>query len=81
MYELMERTTGSLVGTYPSEELALRAVLETVNLSGEEAIASIALGLDDPSGVTDGKLIAEGAALVRLARARHDVARGLTPAE
>ena len=80
MYELMERTTGSLVGAYPSEELALRAVLETVNLSGEEAIATIALGLDDPSGVTEGQLIAEGPALVAMAR-RPDLARGLTPAE
>jgi hypothetical protein len=80
MYELMERTTGSLVGTYPSEESALLAVLETINFSGEQAIATIALGVDDPSGVTDGQLIAEGPALVEMAR-RHDLARGLTPAE
>jgi hypothetical protein len=81
MYELMERTTGSLVGTYPSEDMALLAVLETVSLSGEQAIATIALGVDDPSGVADGQLIAEGPALVEMARTRHHFARGLTRAE
>ena len=68
IYELIETSSGNLVGTYPSQNLALLAVMETYLQSGEAAIATLALGCDDPSGQTDGEEIARGPALLKLAR-------------
>ena len=69
-YELIETSSGNLVGAYPSQELALLAVVETYPHSGEAAIATLALGCDDPIGQTDGEEIARGPALLKLARQR-----------
>lgn len=79
MYELMELSTGNLVGAYPSQDIALLVVLETIKVSGEQAIATVALGLDDPSGETDGQLIAEGPALVEMARTRYGIVKTPVP--
>jgi len=67
-YELIETSSGNLVGAYPSQDLALLAVMETYLHSGEAAIATLALGCDDPSGQTDGHELARGPALLKLAR-------------
>lgn len=66
----MELSSGSLVGSYPDEDMALLVVLETIRQSGEKAAATLALGYDDPSGETDGRRIAEGATLRELAYQR-----------
>jgi len=65
-FELMELSTGNLVGVYSTQEAALRAVTEAIRRSGTEAVASLALAVDDPTGQTDGSIIAEGAALAEL---------------
>jgi hypothetical protein len=67
-YELVDVDSLNLVGTYPSQDVALLAVLETIRRSGEDAACTLALGVDDPSGQTDGKLIAQGHELIQLAR-------------
>jgi hypothetical protein len=72
MYELMERKSASLVGTYPDLDIALLVVLETVRASGESSLDTVVLGQDDPTGETDGEVIAEGPALVDMARRRYD---------
>jgi hypothetical protein len=70
MYELVELSSGNVVGMYADRDLALLMVLETVQRGGEQAAASLALGRDDSSGATDGELIARGADLVKMARDR-----------
>jgi hypothetical protein len=67
-YELIETSSGNLVGAYPSQDLALLAIMETYLHSGEAAVATLALGCDDPSGQTDGQELARGATLLQLAR-------------
>lgn len=67
-YELVDVTTGSLIGVYTAEADAFAAVVETSNNSGDDALLSVALGLDDPSGATDGTLIAQGRELLAQAR-------------
>ena len=62
----MELTTANLVGMYETEEAALRDIAETVRLYGPDAVATLALGRNDPEG--DGAVIAEGPALVALAQ-------------
>jgi len=67
-YELVDLDSRNLVGTYPNQDVALLAVLETIKRSGEEAACTLSLGIDDPSGQTDGQLIAQGHELIALAR-------------
>ena len=66
-YELMELTTGNIVGVYATEEEALRDVAETVRLYGPAAVATLALGADDYPN-SPGHVVADGLALVELAR-------------
>jgi hypothetical protein len=68
-YELMELSTGNLVGMYETEEDALRAVVDSIRRYGRDSVATLALGRNDPEG--DGKLIAQGRVLAE---------RALTPA-
>lgn len=62
-FELTELSTGNLVGVYSTQAAALRDVAEAIRRSGPDAVASLALAVDDPTGATDGTLIASGAAL------------------
>jgi hypothetical protein len=66
-YELMEMTTGNLVAVHPTEEGALRMVAAAVDRGGIEAVSTLALGYDDPTGATDGYIVAEGTELAELA--------------
>jgi hypothetical protein len=65
-FELMELSTGNLVGVYSTQEAALRDVAEALRRGGPLAIATLALGEVDPTGKTDGAIIAEGAELAEL---------------
>lgn len=67
-YELVDLDSRNLVGTYANQDVALLVVLETISRSGEEAACTLSLGVDDPTGQTDGRLIAQGLDLVNLAR-------------
>jgi hypothetical protein len=76
-YELWDRETGNRVGKYPTEEAALRAVLEDIGRYGRSAGEIVSLGLlqRDPEHRQD-RLVAEGAALVERALAVADLDRG-----
>jgi hypothetical protein len=65
-FELMELSTGNLVGVYSTQEAALRDVLDAIERDGVEAIATLALAADDPTGQTDGRFIADGAELAAM---------------
>jgi hypothetical protein len=67
-YELVELSTGNLVGYYESEEDALRDVLRAVQRDGLGAVATLALGIDAPDG--SGHEIARGVALASRAGAQ-----------
>jgi len=69
-YELWDSDTGNRVGKYPTEEAALRALIEDIRLYGREAQVIVSLGLlqRDPDRQQD-RLIAEGSALVERALA------------
>ena len=65
-YELIELTTANIVGSYATQDEALRDVAETIRLYGPDAVATLALGFDDyPNSV--GHAIADGADLAALA--------------
>lgn len=70
-FELMELSTGNLVGVYSTQEAALRDVAEAIEHGGVEAVATLALAMDDPTGSTGGTVIAEGAALADLVQRAH----------
>jgi hypothetical protein len=65
-YELIELTTANIVGVYATEDDALHDVAETVRLYGPDAVATLALGLDDYPN-SPGRAIAAGPALAALA--------------
>jgi hypothetical protein len=65
-FELTELSTGNLVGVYSTQEAALRDVADAIARGGPEAVATLALSVDDPTGATDGSVIAEGAALAAM---------------
>jgi hypothetical protein len=67
-YELVDLDGRNLVGTYANQDVALLVVLETIRRSGEEAACTLSLGVDDPTGQTDGRVIAQGLDLINLAR-------------
>ncbi len=69
-YELVDLDSRNLVGTYPNQDVALLVVLDTIRRSGAEAASTLSLGVDDPTGQTDGRLIAQGRDLIDLARDR-----------
>jgi hypothetical protein len=79
MYELVELSSGNLVGAYPDQDIALLVVMETLRNGGDRAVATLALGLDDQTGQTDGQVIAQGKALADLARARYATAAASAP--
>ncbi len=64
-FELVELSTGNMVGYYDTRRAALRDVLDTVNRHGDGAVETLALGYDAPGGA--GGLIAKGSDLVQLA--------------
>jgi hypothetical protein len=66
-YELVELSTGNVVGAYDTERAALRDVAEAIRRYGRGSVDSLALGQDDSQG--DGRVIAQGAALAALALA------------
>jgi hypothetical protein len=61
-YELVELSTGNLVGYYETEEAALADVRHAIGQYGESAVHTLALGLDDQA--SDGHEIARGRALM-----------------
>src|SRR5438552_1501252 len=69
-YVLWDGGTGNRVGRYPTEEAALRAILEDIRSYGRDAAAIVSLGLlqRDPDRRRD-RLIADGTGLVELALA------------
>lgn len=67
-YELIDLDSYNLVGSYPSKDVALLAVLETADRNGDADAASLSLAGYNATGA--GELIAQGLELVRMARAR-----------
>jgi hypothetical protein len=65
-YELIDTSTGNWIGFHRTKHEALEAVLEVAGQWGEGAVANVALGRFVPGG--PGKAIAEGPALLALAR-------------
>jgi hypothetical protein len=65
-YELMELSTGNLVGVYATLEQALDAVAESVRRFGPASVATLALGRNDAEG--DGEIIAQGLRLLERAQ-------------
>ena len=63
-FELVELSTGNLVGYYGTRRAALRDVLNAVNREGEASVETLALGCAAPG---EGGLIAKGRDLVQLA--------------
>src|SRR5438132_1711635 len=66
-YELVELTTGNMIGYYDTERAALRDVADAVARYGEGAVTTLALGYDAQRGA--GGVIAQGAALIARALA------------
>jgi hypothetical protein len=64
MFELMELSTGNLLGSYANEEDALRNVRETAEAFGPDAVATLALAEVD---ARSGTLLADGEALLKRA--------------
>jgi hypothetical protein len=73
-FELMELSTGNLVGVYSTQDAALRDVAEAIQRSGLDAVATLALAVDDPTGQTDGRLIADGAELAAMVQPQPSAA-------
>ncbi len=69
-YEIWEAAAGNCVGIYPTLEAALRVVRESVNAYGKEYAETWLLGTGDEA--SGGSYIAEGRALVGLARGPHE---------
>ena len=67
-YELMQTSTGNIVGWYTSEEAALKDVMETIRLYGPEAVQGLALGVEDVT--FQPRMVARGAQLADLAVSR-----------
>jgi len=68
-YELMDLSTGNLIGVYPTEMAALDDVAEVIQRYGDEEALTPALSTDDQAG-GQGYILLEGAALVRCAKLR-----------
>ena len=65
--ELVELSTGNMIGYYDTERAALQDVVDAVAPYGDDAVSTLALGYDTPSGA--GGVIAQGAALIARALA------------
>ncbi len=65
-FELVNLSSGNLIGEFDTEWDALRDVITVVERRGPAALAGIALGEGDGSGRS--RIIAEGGDLVRRAR-------------
>ena len=70
-YELIDLTTGSVIGAYTTTHAAAGDILQALQDGGDDAVLTLALGLQDPTGQTDGILIAAGADLIRWFRANR----------
>jgi hypothetical protein len=66
-YELVDLDTANVVGFYESKEAALAIVRRSFELYGLRGIEDLALSEESPGG--EGRLLAEGADLLRLALA------------
>ncbi|HEY8693519.1 MAG TPA: hypothetical protein VIR57_12360 [Chloroflexota bacterium] len=64
-YWLMDVDSNNMIGAYETEDEALRVVLDTIELYGEQSDAVLTLGLTHA-----GSFIGEGAALASLAMKR-----------
>jgi hypothetical protein len=73
-FELVELSTGNLVGVYSTQEAALRDVAEAILAGGPEAVATLALSNDTATGQPHGAIIAEGEALIELVRSQGSAA-------
>jgi len=67
-YELWNTNSSNLVGTFSSEEEALRAVREALECYGASYVDSLALGCENSRGKS--RLIASGRALADRATGR-----------
>ena len=65
-YDLMELSTGNLMGSYPDEDSALRDVRASVEAYGPDAVATLALALAGDGSI---RVLAEGEALLHRAGA------------
>ena len=63
---IVDDCVGIFGGVYSTQDAALRDVAEAIQHGGPEAVATLALAVDDPTGQTDGELIAEGPELAKL---------------
>ncbi len=60
-FELWDVESGNLIGTYETEERALRVVRQALDANGEDYAQALALGSEDDDG--DSEVIAKGAQL------------------
>jgi hypothetical protein len=67
LYELVELSTGNVVGCYETDAAALRDVAASIRRYGLSSVESLALGRNDADG--DGTLLARGLELARWATA------------
>ena len=67
-YDLMDFESNNMVGSYESEDGALRDVLDALTRHGSVAVATLALLWGNEAG--EGELIAEGEGLAKLAISR-----------
>jgi len=65
-FELTDLSTGNVIGVYSTQDAAFRDVRDAIADGGPAAVATLALAVDDPTGDSDGSIIAEGDALVAL---------------
>ena len=69
-YELWNTRTGNIVGTFESEDAALKAVRQAMDSYGRDYAERLLLGREDRNGRS--RRIADGAELVRLALTVED---------
>jgi hypothetical protein len=62
-YELIELGPGNVIGVYATQDAALHDVAAAVRSGGFDSIATQAFMVDDPTGATDGAIVADGRAL------------------
>jgi uncharacterized protein YukE len=72
-YMLVELSTGNVVGFFPTEHEALQEVVEAITEDGVDAVETLGLGYNDPSGLV--RRIADGAELAQRALAAFPAAR------
>lgn len=69
-YELIDVEDGNLIGVYRTENAALHIIRESVKRNGADALATVALGVENEMGrIVE---IAQGEDLVKLAFCGHN---------